>query len=48
MFSFTENALTPNYMDDLNKKYKDEGGWKAHCRKATENGINRALKVLNN
>jgi hypothetical protein len=47
LFSFTENALTPNYMDDLNESYKDEGGWKAHCRKATEDGIERALKALN-
>lgn len=47
LFSFTENALKPNYMDDLNETYKDEGGWKAHCRKATEAGIERALKALN-
>jgi len=47
LFSFTENALTPNYMDDLDKIYKDRGGWKEHCRKMTEDGINRALKALN-
>lgn len=47
LFSFTENALTPNYMDGLNEKYKDEGGWKTHCRKMTEEGIERALKALN-
>jgi hypothetical protein len=47
LFSFTENALTPNYMDDLNDSYKARGGWKAHCRKMTEKGIERALKALN-
>jgi hypothetical protein len=47
LFSFTENALKPGYMDDLDETYKNEGGWKAHCRKATEDGINRALKALN-
>lgn len=47
LFSFTEKALKPNYMDDLNEKYKDRCGWKAHCRKMTEYGINRALKALN-
>jgi hypothetical protein len=47
LFSFTENALTPSYMDDLDKIYKDRGGWKEHCRKMTEDGINRALKALN-
>ena len=47
LFSFTENALIPNYMDDLNETYKDRGGWKAHCRKMTEEGIERALKALN-
>jgi hypothetical protein len=47
LFSFTENALTPNYMDDLNNSYKARGGWKAHCRKMTEKGIERALKALN-
>lgn len=47
LFGFTENAFTPNYMDDLNEEYKDRGGWKAHCRKMTEDGINRALKALN-
>jgi hypothetical protein len=34
-------------MDDLDETYKNEGGWKAHCRKATEDGINRALRALN-
>lgn len=47
LFSFTKNALTPNYMYDLNESYKDDGGWKAHCRKMTEAGIERALKALN-
>lgn len=47
LFSFTENGLTPGYMDELNEKYKDRGGWKAHCRKMTEEGIERALKALN-
>ena len=46
LFSFTENALTPNYMDDLDESHKEEGGWKEHCRKATEEGIERALKAL--
>ena len=47
LLSFTENALKPNYMDNLNETYKDSGGWKAHSRKMTEDGINRALKALN-
>lgn len=47
LFSFTKNALKPGYMNDLNETYKDRGGWKAHCRKITEDGINRALKALN-
>lgn len=46
LFSFTENALKPKFMDDLNESHKDEGGWKSHCRKMTEAGIERALKAL--
>ena len=46
LFSFTENGLKPGYMDDLDESHKDEGGWKAHCRKMTEEGIERALKAL--
>ena len=47
LFSFTENGLKLGYMDDLDESHKDEGGWKAHCRKATEDGINRAFRALN-
>lgn len=47
LYSFTEDGLKSGSMDSLDEKYKDEGGWKAHCRKMTEEGIERALKALN-
>ena len=47
LFSFTENALKPNYMDNLNETCKDSGGWREHSRKMTEEGIERAVKALN-
>ena len=47
LYSFTKDGLKSGSMDSLDEKYKDEGGWKAHCRKMTEEGIERALKALN-